>query len=80
MLLIIIENPCYHYFKNDNILKMAEYQDINKEWSSNLIRIISNAAYTQDRNYKGKSGYDRKIVYFILSLWCTKHKISAGYD
>jgi len=31
MLLIIIENPCYHYFKNDNILKMAEYQDINKE-------------------------------------------------
>jgi len=27
MLLIIIENTCYHYFKNDNILKMAEYQD-----------------------------------------------------
>jgi len=27
MLLIIIENTCYNYFKNDNILKMAEYQD-----------------------------------------------------
>jgi len=27
MLLIIIENTYYHYFKNDNILKMAEYQD-----------------------------------------------------
>jgi len=27
MLLIIIENTRYHYFKNDNILKMAEYQD-----------------------------------------------------
>ena len=27
MLLIIIENTCYHYFKNDNILKMAEYKD-----------------------------------------------------
>jgi len=49
MLLIIIENTCYHYFKNDNILKTAEL-------SSNPIRIISNSAYTQDRNYKGKSG------------------------
>ena len=29
MLLIIIENTCYHYFKNDNILKTAEYQDNN---------------------------------------------------
>jgi len=27
MLLIILENTCYHYFKNDNILKMTEYQD-----------------------------------------------------
>jgi len=27
MSLIIIENTCYHYFKNDNILKMAEYQN-----------------------------------------------------
>jgi len=27
MFLIIIENTCYHYFKNDNILKMTEYQD-----------------------------------------------------
>jgi len=27
MLLIVIENTCYHYFKNDNILKMIEYQD-----------------------------------------------------
>jgi len=27
MLLIITENTCYHYFKNDNILKKAEYQD-----------------------------------------------------
>jgi len=27
MLLIIIENTCYHYFKNDNIFKTAEYQD-----------------------------------------------------
>jgi len=27
MLLIIIENTSYHHFKNDNILKMAEYQD-----------------------------------------------------
>jgi len=27
MLLIIIENTCYHYFKNDNILEMEEYQD-----------------------------------------------------
>jgi len=27
MLLIIIENTYYHYFKNDNILKMTEYQD-----------------------------------------------------
>jgi len=27
MLLIIIENTCYHYFKNDKILKTAEYQD-----------------------------------------------------
>jgi len=27
MLLIIIENTCYHYFKNDNILKITEYQD-----------------------------------------------------
>jgi len=25
MLLVIIENTCYHY--NDNILKMSEYQD-----------------------------------------------------
>jgi len=27
MLLIIIENTYYHYFKNDNILKMVDYQD-----------------------------------------------------
>ena len=27
MLLIIIENTCSQYFKNDNILKTAEYQD-----------------------------------------------------
>jgi len=27
MLLIIIKNTCYHYLKNDNILKMVEYQD-----------------------------------------------------
>jgi len=27
MLLIIIENTYYHCFKNDNILKMTEYQD-----------------------------------------------------
>jgi len=27
MLLIIIENTCYHYFKNDNIFKMTEYQE-----------------------------------------------------
>jgi len=27
ILLIIIENTCYHYFKNDNILKMTKYQD-----------------------------------------------------
>ena len=27
MLLIIIENTYYHYFKNDYILKTAEYQD-----------------------------------------------------
>ena len=27
MVLIITENTCYHYFKNDNILKMGEYQD-----------------------------------------------------
>ena len=27
MLLIIIENTCYHYFKNDSILKMVEYQN-----------------------------------------------------
>jgi len=27
MLLIIIENTCYRYFKNDNILKMTEFQD-----------------------------------------------------
>jgi len=29
LLIIIIENTCYHYFKNDNILKKAEYQDNN---------------------------------------------------
>ena len=27
MLLIIIENTYYHYFENDNILKITEYQD-----------------------------------------------------
>jgi len=27
MLLIIIENTCSRYFKNDNILKIIEYQD-----------------------------------------------------
>jgi len=27
MVLIIIENTYYYYFKNDNILKMVEYQD-----------------------------------------------------
>jgi len=56
MLLIIIENTCYHYFKNDNILKWHNIKIINKEWSSNPVRISSNPTYTQDRNYKRKSG------------------------
>jgi len=41
---------------------------INKEWIYNHFKIVYNSAYTQDKNYKGKSGYDREIVYFILSL------------
>jgi len=27
MLLTITKNTCNHYFKNDNILKMTEYQN-----------------------------------------------------
>jgi len=30
--------------------------------------IVSNPTYTEDKNHKGKLGYDRKRVYFIISL------------
>jgi len=29
---------------------------INKKWINNPIRIVSNIAYTQDKNYKDKLG------------------------
>jgi len=47
-------------------LKQQNIMIINKEWIYNPINIVSNLVYIHDKNYKGKSRYDKK-KWFILS-------------
>lgn len=39
----------------------------------NHVKIISNSSYTQDKSYKSKSGYDRKMVYFICYFFAASN-------